>query len=190
MSAPATPVLVDLLPQSRVKDAALVLGGTALLAVTSQILIPLWFTPVPISLATFSVLLIGAALGPFRGGLSVGLYALIGILGAPVFAGFSSGWGGASFGYVLGYIAAAVVVGTLARRGVDRSFPGTFGTAALGSAIIYAFGVPWLMAVTGASLGQALAMGVLPFLLGDALKALAVSGLLPGAWKAIDTFKS
>lgn len=188
MSSVTAPVLVDLLPKSRVKDAALIVGGTAMLAVASQILVPLPFTPVPLSLATFAVLLIGASLGPFRAGLSVGLYGLVGVLGVPVFAGFSNGWGGASFGYILGYVAAAVVVGELARRGADRSFFGTFATAALGSLVIYAFGVPWLMASTGASLREAFVMGVVPFLIGDTLKALAASGLLPAAWKAVNKF--
>ncbi len=189
MSTALAPVLVDLWPKSRVKDAALVLGGIALLAAASQILIPLWFTPVPISLATFAVLLVGASLGPTRAGLSVGLYALIGILGVPVFAGFKSGWGGASFGYVFGYIAAAMVVGALARRKADRSFLGTFGAAALGSLVIYAFGVPWLMVATGSSFQEALVLGVVPFLLGDAIKTLAAAGLLPATWKAVDRFR-
>ncbi len=188
MSTATAPVLVDLLPKSRVKDAALIVGGTAMLAVASQVLVPLPFTPVPLSLATFSVLLIGASLGTVRAGLSVGLYALIGVLGLPVFAGFGSGWGGASFGYILGYVAAAVAVGELARRGADRRFLGTFGTAALGSLVIYAFGVPWLMASTGVGFREAMVMGVVPFLIGDALKALAAAGLLPATWKAVDRF--
>ncbi|WRS30125.1 biotin transporter BioY [Actinomycetaceae bacterium MB13-C1-2] len=185
MSTTTAPVLVDLLPKSRVKDAALIVGGAAMLAVASQVLIPLPFTPVPLSLATFAVLLIGASLGPVRAGLSIGLYALVGVVGVPVFAGFSSGWGGASFGYIIGYLAAAVVVGELARRGADRSFLGTFAAAAMGSLVVYAFGVPWLMVSTGVGFGQALAMGVAPFFIGDTVKALAASGLLPVTWKVI-----
>lgn len=188
MSAPTTPVLVDLLPKSRVKDAALIVAGTALLAVASQILVPLWFTPVPLSLATFAVLLVGASLGPARAALSVGLYMAVGIAGVPVFAGFASGWGGASFGYVFGYLAAAIAVGALARRGADRTVLGTVGAAVIGSALIYAFGVPWLMAATGVGFGQALVLGVVPFLVGDALKAAAAAALLPSTWKAIDHF--
>ena len=188
MSTATVPVLADLLPKSRLKDAALVIGGAALAAAASQIAIPLWFTPVPLSLATFAVLLVGTSLGPARAALSLGLFALAGVLGAPVFAGFSSGWQGASFGYVLGYIAAALAVGALARRRGDRTIWSAAGTAIAGSALVYAFGVPWLMAATGLGFGEALALGVLPFLAGDAIKAAAASALLPAARKAVGHF--
>ncbi len=185
LSTTTAPVLTDLIPASRVKDAALVMGGTALLAVTSQILVPLWFTPVPLSLATFSVLLVGAALGPLRGGLSMGLYLVLGLAGVPVFAGFSSGAASASFGYILGYVLAGIAVGFLARRAADRRVLSAFAMAVVGSALIYAVGVPWLMISLGVGLREGLMLGLVPFLVGDAIKAVLASAVLPAAWKLV-----
>ena len=185
MATVNAPVLIDFLPKARVRDLTLVKGGAVALAVTSQVLIPLWFTPVPISLATFTVLLVGAAFGPARAGLSVGLYLTLGVLGAPIFAGFASGVATASFGYVVGYLAAALVVGRLAQGRADRRLVTTFGMAALGSALIYLFGVPWLMFTLGVSFVEALMLGVVPFLFGDAIKALLASLVLPTAWRLV-----
>lgn len=113
------------------------------------------------------------------------MYALVGMAGMPWFAGGSSGAGGASFGYVLGMLLAATVVGALARRGGDRSVLRTAGTMVLGSAIIYAVGVPYLALSTGMSASAAIAAGLVPFLLGDALKAALAMGALPAAWKLV-----
>lgn len=181
----ASPVLADLIPGTRVRDAALVLGGTALLTVAGQIAIPLWFTPVPLSLATFAVLLTGAALGPARAALSIALYIGLGALGAPMFADQASGWAFASFGYILGFLPAAVIVGMLARRRADRSLLATVGMACLGSLIIYAAGLPWLMAFLNIDLATGLSLGVLPFLVGDLIKAVAAALLLPASWKLV-----
>lgn len=155
MSVQTVPVLADLIPGERVKDAALVLGGTAFLAVASQIVVPLWFTPVPLSLATFAVLLMGATYGPVKAGLSTVIFMLLGVLGLPVFAGFGSGWMSATFGYVLGYIAAAVVVGFFAQRQAGSRFLRTLFVTLAGSATIYAIGVPWLMFSLRVSVGEA-----------------------------------
>ncbi len=184
------PVLGDLLPGARVRDAVLVLAGTAFLALTAQVSIPLWFTPVPITLGTLAVLLTGAALGPARGSVSMLLYMVLGMAGAPIFAGHGSGWAFASFGYVISYPVAAAAVGALARRRADRSLVATIGMALIGSAIVYAIGVPWLMAYAHVGLMEGLELGVLPFLLGDALKAVAAAALLPTTWKAIDRMSS
>ncbi|TWP39052.1 biotin transporter BioY [Leekyejoonella antrihumi] len=183
---PASPVLGDLLPGTRVRDAALVLSGTAFLAVAAQLAIPLWFTPVPLSLATFAVLLNGAALGPARGGLSVLLYAVLGLVGVPVFADHATGWAFASFGYVLGYLPAALTVGMLARRRADRSLGATIGMGCVGAVIVYAVGVPWLMGFAHVDLLTGLKLGAFPFLAGDAIKAVVVALLLPATWKVID----
>ncbi|MFI6788531.1 biotin transporter BioY [Nonomuraea sp. NPDC050383] len=174
-------VLSDLLPGSRVRDVALVVGGAGLTGLAAQLTVPLW--PVPVTAQTFAVLLVGAALGMNRAAASMALYLVAGIAGVPWFAGHSSGWGGASFGYVLGFIAAAAVVGKLAERGADRTVLGTVGTMALGNVIIYAFGLPVLVAVTGLDLGTALVEGAGKFLLGDAVKIAVAAGLLPLAWK-------
>ncbi|APY88322.1 biotin transporter BioY [Streptomyces alfalfae] len=179
-------VLADLLPASRVKDAALVLGGAALTGIAAQIAVPVPGSPVPVTGQTFAALLVGTALGARRGFLSLALYALVGMAGMPWFAEAGSGVAAPSLGYVLGMLLAATVVGALARRGGDRSALRTAGTMVLGSAIIYAVGVPYLAAATGMSLTQAVAAGLTPFLIGDALKAALAMGALPTAWKLLD----
>jgi biotin transport system substrate-specific component len=186
VSTPGSRVLGDLIPGARVRDVALVLGGTAILTVAGQVAIPLPFTPVPLSLATFAVLVIGASLGPVRAAASAILYLLLGLVGLPIFAEHHSGWMFASFGYVLGYVAAAVIVGLLARRRADRGILGSIGLGALGSLAIYACGVPWLMAMAHVDLATALALGVLPFLIGDAIKIVATALILPATWKLVD----
>lgn len=178
-------VLADLIPASRAKDAALVLGGTGVVAVLSQVAIPLGFTPVPLSLGTLGALLVGAALGPARAVLSLLLYVGAGIAGVGWFAGGASGWMFASFGYLLGFVLAAALMGRLARRGADRNVFGSIGLGLLGGAVIYAAGVPWLMAFLDVSFTEALALGVTPFLIGDVIKAVIVAVVLPGAWALI-----
>ncbi len=180
-----TPVLADGIPGARARDALLVLAGTAVITVAGYIAIPLPFTPVPLSLATFAVLLTGATLGPVRGAASAGLYLLIGLVGIPVFAGGGSGWAFSSFGYILGYVLAAAAVGRLARSRADRNVWSTLGLAALGTALIYLCGVPWLAMFLGVDLATALAFGVVPFLIGDTIKIVATAIVLPSAWRYI-----
>ena len=110
-------------------------------------------------------------------------FLLVGLAGAPVFSHGSSGWGGASFGYILGFLLASVVVGRLAEGGATRGVARTAGVMVLGNVAIYALGVPWLMMSTGLSLPQALAAGVVPFLVGDAIKVVVAAGLLPATWR-------
>ncbi|MEU1052081.1 biotin transporter BioY [Streptomyces sp. NPDC005876] len=178
-------VLADLLPASRVRDAALVVGGAALTGLAAQISLPVPGSPVPVTGQTFAALLVGTALGAGRGVLSLALYALVGLAGVPWFAGGGSGTV-PSLGYVLGMLLAAAAVGALARRGADRSVWRTAGAMLLGEAIIYAVGVPYLALATGMSAGAAVAAGLTPFLIGDALKAALAMGVLPTAWKLVD----
>ncbi len=183
MSLPAPRVLGDVIPGGVVRDVALVVGGAALTALAAQVSIPLPFTPVPVTLQTFAVLLVGAALGTLRGLASMLLYLLAGVVGAPVFSHGSSGWGGVSFGYVVGFVVAAVIVGRLAERGATRGSVRTGAVMVLGNLAIYAAGVPWLMAVAHVGLPKALALGVVPFLIGDAVKVAVAAGLFPAAWR-------
>ncbi|WP_351227615.1 biotin transporter BioY [Streptomyces sp. NPDC002133] len=193
MSTAAAPVrsglvLADLLPTSRTKsavDAALVVGGAALTGIAAQIAVPVPGSPVPVTGQTFAALLVGTALGARRGFLALALYAIAGVAGMPWFAEASSGYAMPSFGYILGMLLAATIVGALARRGADRSVLRTAGSMVLGSAIIYAVGVPYLALATGMTLSQAVAAGLTPFLVGDALKAALAIGVLPGAWKLL-----
>jgi biotin transport system substrate-specific component len=154
--------------------------------VTAQLAIPLPFTPVLLTLQTFSVLLTVAVLGSARGLLSMALYVLAGMAGVPWFASQHSGWSFASFGYVVGFVLAALVVGKLAERGGDRTPLRTIATMVLGNLAIYAVGVPGLMLFTGYSLPKALALGVVPFLVGDAIKIVVAAGVLPTAWKLVN----
>ncbi|MFC9244299.1 biotin transporter BioY [Streptomyces sp. NPDC057136] len=191
MSLAATPirsgaVLADLLPVARHRyavDTALVMGGAALTGLAAQIAIPLY--PVPVTGQTFAALLVGTALGARRAFLALALYAVAGVAGVPWFAEASSGAAMPSFGYVLGMLLAATVVGGLARRGGDRSVLRTAGTMVVGSLIIYAVGVPYLALSTGMSMSAAVAAGLTPFLIGDALKAALAMGALPASWKLI-----
>ncbi|GAB2743852.1 biotin transporter BioY [Streptomyces bullii] len=179
-------VLADLIPASRVRDAALVLGGAALTGLAAQISVPVPGSPIPVTGQTFAALLVGTALGAGRGFFALALYALAGIAGVPWFAGGASGATAPSFGYILGMIIASTVVGALARRGADRSVLRMAGAMVLGEAIIYAVGVPYLALATGMSATAAIAAGLTPFLIGDALKAALAMGALPTAWKFIE----
>ncbi|MDR6973897.1 biotin transport system substrate-specific component [Streptomyces sp. 3330] len=183
---PARPgkVLADLLPASRVRDIALVLGGAALTGLAAQIAVPVPGSPVPVTGQTFAALLVGTTLGARRGVSSLAVYALAGLAGVPWFAGGASGIS-VSFGYILGMILATAAVGALARRGADRSVLRTAGTMLLGEAIIYLVGVPYLAYAADMSASAALAAGFTPFLIGDAVKAALAMGLLPTAWKLV-----
>jgi biotin transport system substrate-specific component len=186
-TSPARPgqVLADLLPASRVRDIALVAGGAVLTGLAAQISVPVPGSPVPVTGQTFAALLVGTALGAGRGFLSLALYALAGLAGVPWFAGGSSGVM-PSFGYIVGMMLAALAVGALARRGADRSPWRTAGAMLLGEAIIYAVGVPYLALAMDMSASAAIAAGLTPFLIGDALKAALAMGVLPTAWKFLD----
>jgi biotin transport system substrate-specific component len=175
-------VLADFVPGALVRDAALVIGGAALTGLVAQIALPVPGSPVPITGQTFGALLVGAGLGWRRGALSMLVYVVAGIAGVPWFQNGTSGWLGATGGYLIGFAVAAVLVGALAARGGDRTVLRTIGTMVLGSVVIYAIGVPWLMASTGFDLATALERGVVPFLVGDGIKVLLAAGLLPGAW--------
>ncbi|GAA4801287.1 biotin transporter BioY [Streptomyces ziwulingensis] len=177
-------VLADLLPASRVRDAALVVGGAALTGLAAQLAVPVPGSPVPVTGQTFAALLVGTTLGARRGVFALALYALAGLAGLPWFAAGGSGLT-VSFGYVLGMLLAAVAVGSLARRGADRSTWRTAGTMLLGEAIIYAVGVPYLALAADMSLSAAVAAGLTPFLIGDAVKAALAMGVLPTAWKLV-----
>lgn len=181
-------VLADLLPGARARDAALVVGAAAFVGVAAQIAITLPFTPVPLTMQPFAVLLAGATLGLRRGAAGMLLYVLVGLAGVPWFAQQHGGTDvvhGASFGYLLAYPFAAGLVGALASRGFDRTVLRTIPTMTLGLFVIYAFGLPWLMATLDVGLAEGLALGVTPFLLGDAIKVAVAAGLLPVTWRLV-----
>lgn len=177
------------LPRSRVVTASLVVGFALLTALAAQIVIPLPFTPVPITGQTFAVLLAGATLGTTAGAASQGLYVLLGAVGLPFYAGGASGWTvvqGATGGYLIGFIVAAAIVGALAERRQDRAVLTAIPAFLFGSVLIHLFGVPWLAASLDVPWTEAAALGSVPFIPGDLIK-IAVAGLmLPAAWKLVD----
>ncbi len=186
IATPAPRVLADYAARTTIAQIALVLGGAAFVGIAAQIAIPLPFTPVPLTLQTFAVLLVGAALGSLRGVLSMGLYALMGVVGVPWFAQGSSGFSSASFGYILGFIVAAFIVGRLAERGASTTALRSAGLMVMGNIAIYTVGVIWLKFAISVDWATALSLGVVPFLIGDALKIALAAGLLPLSWKGLE----
>lgn len=178
--------LADVIPGGLVRNLVLVVGGAVFVGLTAQLAIPLPFTPVPLSMQTFSVLLSVAVLGSTRGLLSMALYALAGMAGVPWFAQHHSGWSFPSFGYVVGFVVAALLVGKLAERGADRTMGRAIAMMVLGNLAIYAVGVPGLMLFAHLPFATALVKGVVPFLIGDAIKIVLAAGLLPAAWKLVN----
>ena len=170
-----------------VRDMALIALGAALIAVCSWIAVP---SPlpggVPFTLQTFAVCLLAALYGPRKGLWTLVCYLLLGLVGLPVFAGFQSGAGvllGVTGGYLLGFFFTALVVGLAAER-LGRRLPVLLGAMALGLALCYAFGTLWFVRVYAGnggamSLGSALGLCVLPYLLPDGVK-LVLAALLTG----------
>jgi biotin transport system substrate-specific component len=166
-------------------DAALVVGGSLVVALAAQVAIRLPFSPVPITGQTLAVLLIGTLLGSRRGAMSLAAYLLEGLMGLPVFAAGASGPAyvcGPTGGYLLGFVAAAFVTGWLAERGWDRGVATTALAMFAGTAAIYAGGLAWLSMFAGA---QTLALGLMPFVAGDALKLAIAAAALPAGWKLL-----
>lgn len=179
------PVEVGERLNSRVRDLVLVLTGALFIYLTSRVAIPIPGNPIPITGQTFGVLLVGGALGLRRGFFAVSLYVLLGVIGLPFFAeskgGLSVIWG-ASGGYLIGFVAMGAIVGRLAELGWDRKFVGALGAMLVGSVVLYAIALPWLKNVTGMSWQETIQTGLVPFLLGDALKAVLAAVLFPVAW--------
>ncbi len=185
LAAPQPRVLADVVPQSWVRQITLIVGAALFVGIAAQIAIPLPFTPVPLTLQTFAVLLAGSALGSLRGAAAMALYAVVGIAGVPWFAEGSSGYSAPSFGYIIGFIVAAFIVGRIAEHGATRSVTRTAGLMVIGNLVIYAIGATWLAFAIGVDASTAIALGVTPFLIGDAIKIAAAAGLLPLTWKGL-----
>ncbi len=179
------PVRVGERVSPRLRHVLLVVAGAVLIYLTARVAIPIPGNPVPFTLQNFGVLVVGGALGLRRGGSATMLYVLLGVVGLPFFAEGTGGVQvilGATGGYLVGFVVAAAVVGRLAELGWDRRLGGAIGATALGTAVIYAIGVPWLAVVTGLSAGEAITLGLLPFLVFDIIKLLAAAAIFPAAW--------
>ena len=172
-------VLADLVPGTWVRDVTLVGLFAVAIGLSAQVAVPLPFTPVPVTGQTFAVLLGAAALGASRATMGATLYVTLGLIGVPWFT--ATGW--ASFGYILGFVAAAAIVGRLARLGNDRTVGRTVALMGVGNLVIYAFGIPVLALVVGLGPLEAVLMGAVPFLVGDAIKLALAGALLPATWK-------
>lgn len=186
------PTLADrMVSRTRVMDVALIVAGAALTAVSAQITVPLW--PVPVTGQTLAVLLVGVSLGAVRGGLSMLLYAMLGVVGLPVFSESSSGWNivaGPTGGYIIGFIFAAIVTGWLAQREWDRKLLRACVAFLAGSIVTFAFGLPWLATYLGAvgapnDLNSVLAAGLYPFIVGGVVKSVLGAGIITLAWVVV-----
>ena len=158
--------------------------GSLLVALLARVSVPLPFTPVPVTGQTFGVLFLGALLGSRLGALALFAYLLEGALGLLVFAK-GAGLGylfGPTGGYLLAFPLAAYLVGWALEAGLGRGFLSALLAFLAGSLLIYALGVPWLSVYLGMDLAKALALGALPFLAGDLVKAV----LAALAWRALD----
>lgn len=195
------------------RDALLVAGGVALLIIGGYVSFTVpavqlgrVYMPgnvlVPLTLQTFGVLFTAGLLGARRGSAATAIYLLIGIVGFPVFSANAEGVHrsgletffafdggrlilGSTGGYLVGFLVASAVVGTLAQRGWDRRIGGSIGAMLIGSVIIYVFGVTWLAIAANLEMSLALTFGLYPFLPGDLLKLFLAAGLLPLGWRLV-----
>jgi biotin transport system substrate-specific component len=166
---------------SALKKAVLVLAGVILLALAARVQVPFW--PVPMTLQTLAVMMIGATYGARLAGATLVSYLAAGAIGIPVFA---SGAGlaymaGPTGGYLAGFLAAAVVLGYLADKGMGRTILSALGLFLIGEILIFALGTGWLAALIGGE--KAIAGGLLPFIPGEVLKVALATALLFAAWK-------
>lgn len=172
---------------NRARNIGIAIAGSMLLWVSAKVQVPFW--PVPMTMQTFVVLALAAALGARLGTATVLLYLAQGAVGLPVFAGTpEKGLGlaymaGPTGGYLIGFLIAAFVVGTLAERGFDRTIPRMFAAVALGHAIIFAFGWGWLATLVGAD--KAWVVGVAPFYAATLAKTSLAALTLPAAWALV-----
>lgn len=195
ISYPSGTITGVVVPRSRIATLVLMTGFALITALAAQIRFPVPGTPVPITGQTFAVLLAGAALGSIAGAGSMAIYWALGAMGLPFYTDASGGWEaatGATGGYLVGFIAAAWVVGALAERGQDRKVWTAIPAFLAGNAVIYLFGVSWLIASVDSitTMNEALTAGFTPFVVGDLVKIVAAGLLLPLAWKLVDRLKS
>ena len=176
------------LPQSRpnllAHRAAVVLLGSLLVAVCAHVSIPLWFTPVPLTLQTFAVLFLGLVLSPGVAASALVVYLLEGVAGLPVFSpvaadGFLHLFGPTG-GYLMAYPAAAALTALLRRRIGTGGFGASLCAAGLGSLLILVAGAAWLSIVTHQPAATVITLAVVPFLAGDILKVIAAAGAAAG----------
>jgi biotin transport system substrate-specific component len=193
-------------PARLARQAMFVALGIAALSLAAKVQVPMWPSPVPITMGTFAVLAVGAAYGPRLGLVTILGYMLLGALGADVFANSSAEANGLSYmmgstgGYLVGYVLATVLLGALARRGWDRNVGWMAVAMLLGNVVIYLPGVAWLNHLIVGGLfdpakfstawEQTMVWGLTPYLIGDAVKLALAALLLPAAWKLVGSARA
>lgn len=172
-----------------VRELTLIAIGIALITICSWISVPL---TIPVTLQTFAVCLVAALLGLKMGLWSVIGFILLGAVGIPVFSGFRGGVGvllGVTGGYIVGFLFTALTVGLAVKR-FGRSFPVLILSMVLGILLCYAFGTAWFMIIytrggNAVTLGSALGMCVVPYLIPDGIKIVLAAALVRRLWPAV-----
>lgn len=190
------PVLADQLVKrfSTATNVIMVGVGALIVGLLAQVSIPLW--PVPITGQTLGVMLVGASLGARRGAMSMLTYMVLGLVGVPWFSQFSGGLAAVlkpSFGYIIGFIPAAFVIGYLSEKQWDRRPLLALAAFGVASLIPFVTGIPYLWAVlafAGKNIGfmGAIGAGFTPFIVGGIVKWLIAAATLPVAWNAVHHF--
>ena len=191
---PANTLATAILPldNALLRNLILAVAGSLLLWISAKISIPFW--PVPLTMQTLVVLMIGMAFGARLGAATVALYLLEGAAGLPVFSGTPEKGIGLTYmmsttgGYLFGFVVAAGAVGFLAERGWDRNLSTTALAMLIGTVLIYIPGVLWLGMVLGWD-KPILSWGLTPFLAGDALKLVIAAVLMPSLWRLLSALK-
>tara|TARA_B100000686_G_scaffold307223_1_gene347293 strand:- start:34 stop:627 length:594 start_codon:yes stop_codon:yes gene_type:complete len=183
-------VPIDLIKVERLfRNLVLAIAGSALIALCAQIYIPLY--PVPITMQTFAVFLVGLTYGWRLGGITLILYLTGGALGLPVFAKGGLGLAvfvGPTAGFLFGFFFAAIACGYFAERGFDRSYYKLFISLIVGNIILYSLGLFWLGNFVGWD-KPVLELGLYPFIIGDLIKIFLVVIVLPPVWKNVKRLK-
>ncbi|HHW51124.1 MAG TPA: biotin transporter BioY [Pseudoclavibacter sp.] len=195
MSTPAIAgtLVQRVLPRTVTRDVLLVGTGALAVAVMAQVSLPLPFSPVPITGQTLAVMVIAAAYGATLGTATMMLYGVLGLVGLPVFADASGGIHvvtSPTFGYVVGFVVAAYVIGRLSERHWDRRPVTSLAAFGLASAIPFCTGIPWLaftltLGGTPTTLWQAVQLGFIPFIIPGIIKWMLAAGILPAAHRAV-----
>ncbi len=190
-----SPPLIEVVwpEKSLSRNILLVLGTSLLLALSAQIVLPLPFSPVPVTFQTCTVLLAGAVLGSRLGAVSVLVYLTQGAIGLPFFAKGGAGLSylrGVTAGYLVGFVCMAFITGWLIERGWGRDFKTAVLAMLVGNSVLYGFGVPWVKMILNSTWHESLVMGAYPFIPGDLYKIGIASVFLPLLWHFFNRPKS
>ena len=171
---------------SALQQLSLAVAGSLFIAIAAQVSVPMF--PVPMTLQTLAILIVGLTFGARLGAATLALYLAEGAIGLPVFAngqGTLAYMMGPTGGFLLGFVGMAWLAGLAAERGIAKGFFGTATAALVAAGLLYLPGVAWLAAVTPLDLGGAVQAGMLPFLAGDVVKAVLAALVVSGGWAAL-----